>query len=116
MHIFEIILTNFRLAYKVISLCRKYLKIKKTDLQAGAPSNIDTQKALEAIYLKNSHKSSKSIAGQLGFNIYFSDNPSGSSPLLHKYFKIGKDLEERLIKLDKFLSTVTIEPDHELST
>lgn len=102
---------SFRSAYKVIGLIRRYLGIKKKDLQAGAPSRIDTQKALEAIYLKNIHKSSKSIAKQLGFRIYSSDNPSGSYPLLHKYLKLGKELEERLVELDKFLSGIPAKID-----
>ena len=96
-------------AYKAITLCRKYLGIVKKDIHAGAPSKIDTEKALDAIYLKNTNKPSKSIARELGFKIYSSDNPSGSYPLLHKYYKLGKELEERLIKLERFLFTVQAE-------
>jgi hypothetical protein len=104
----ELTYSKFRSAYSAIDLCREYLCIKKKDLKAGAPNKIDTQKALDALYLKYSHKSSKDIAKQLGFKVYSVDNPSGSYPLLHKYLKIGKDLEERLYKLDKFLSSITI--------
>lgn len=112
----EITYSKFRSAYKTIDLCRQYLSIKKKDLQPGAPSKINVQKALDAIYLKNSHKSSKSIAKTLSFKIYTADNPSGSYPLLHKYLKIGKVLQERLIKLDKFLSTITIKSSQKAST
>jgi hypothetical protein len=104
----ELTYPSLRSAYKTITLCRKYLGIKKKDLQAGAPSKIDTQKALNAVYLKHSLKSSKDIAKQLGFKIYSSDNPSGSYPLLYKYLKIGSKVEDRLVKLDKFLSSITI--------
>ena len=102
---------SLRSAYKAIGLCRKYIGVVKKDIQAGAPSKIDIQKALDAVYLKNTHKSSKSIAEQLGFKIYSSDNPSGSYPLLHKYYKLGRELEERLVKLERFLSTVHTETD-----
>jgi len=104
----ELTYSKFRSAYSAIDLCREYLGIKKKDLKAGAPNKIDTQKALDAAYLKYNYKSSKDIAKQLGFKVYSVDNPSGSYPLLHKYLKIGKDLEERLFKLDKFLSSITI--------
>ncbi len=97
---------SLRSAYTAIGLCRKYIGFVKKDIQAGAPSKIDSQKALEAVYLKSVHISSKNIAKQLGFKIYSSDNPSGSYPLLHKYHKLGRELQERLIKLERFLSTV----------
>lgn len=110
----ELTYPNFRLAYKAVDFCRKYLKIKKKDLQAGAPSNIDTQRALDAIYLKNRQEPSKNIAKKLRFKIYTSDNPSGSYSLLRKYFKVGKEIEENLIKLDTFLSRLYQEPKNSI--
>lgn len=55
----ELTYSQFRSTYKAIDLCREYLGIKKKDLQAGAPSKIDTQKALDAIYLKNKQEPSE---------------------------------------------------------
>jgi len=97
---------SLRSAYAGINLCRKYMGIIKKDIQAGAPSTIDSEKAMEVVYLKNEGKSSKSIAEKLGFKIYFEDNLSGSYPLLHKYYKLGVELQDKLVKLEKFLSNV----------
>jgi len=97
---------SLRSAYAAIGLCRKYMGIIKKDIQAGAPSKIDSEKAMEAVYLKNEDESSKSIAKKLGFKIYSKDNPSGSYPLFYKYYKLGVELQDKLAKLEKFLSTV----------
>jgi hypothetical protein len=96
----------FRQAYSAINLLRKYLGIQKNDLQAGTPRTMDAGRALEAIHLKNIGEPSKNIATQLGFKVYTQDVRSGSYPLLLKYLKLGRELEEKLAKLDKFLTRV----------
>jgi hypothetical protein len=97
---------SFRQALKATRLCRTRLGIKFKDLEPGAASSIDSERALEANYLKAIRYSNKSIAAKLGFKIYKADNPSGSYPLLHKYLKLGKEINGRLNNLREFLKTV----------
>jgi hypothetical protein len=97
--------SRFRSSYKIIDLYREYLGIKTKDLQVGAPSSINTEKALESVYLADTGHSPRNITEKLGFKIYHDDNLGQSYPLLRKYQKIGRELEERLNKLDGFLVT-----------
>jgi len=97
---------SFRQASRAVSICRRYLGIKRKDLQPGGTGTINAERALEAFYLRKMGKPSKKIASELGFKVYTQDNPSGSYPLLRKYLKLGSEINEKLLNLDKFLTSV----------
>jgi len=93
------------LAYGTLLFCREKLGIQKQDLREGAPPSVDGEKALRSAQLERT-KGGKAAARELGFRIYMSDNPSGSSPLFRKYSKTGRLMERRLEMLDAFLSSL----------
>ena len=94
-------------AYKDISLCRDKLCLVKTDMKKGAPESIDSRRATVAAELVRRGIRRKEIAEVLDFKIYSEDNPSGSYPLLHKYFQVGAQVRKKLDKLEKYLQAIT---------
>jgi hypothetical protein len=94
-------------AYKSVKLCRRELGMNKRDMRRGAPEYIDERRALLAGRAAQRGLRRKEIAGLLGFKIYDEDNPSGSFPLLHKYIKLGRDLADKLDRLEEYLQEVT---------
>jgi len=101
---------SLRRACGAVSICRRYLGIKRKDLQPGGTGTINAERALEAFYLRKMGKPSKKIASELGFKVYTQDNPSGSYPLLRKYLKLGSKINEKLLNLDKHLTSVLYGP------
>jgi hypothetical protein len=99
----ELTHSELRAAYKAISFCRSKLGMDKQDLREGAPSTIDSEKAILAAQLVAKGVTRKKAARECGFKIYTKDNPSGSYPLFRKYEKLGKEIEEKLAKLEEFL-------------
>jgi len=94
-------------AYKAIQMCRSELGLNKRDMKRGAPESIDETRALLAAEGERRGLSRKEIAELLDFKIYDEDNPSGSFPLLHKYIKAGKEIADKLDKLEKYLQEIT---------
>jgi hypothetical protein len=91
-------------AYRSIVSLRKSLGLQKEDLREGAPESFDTTKALKCAELAESGMPNKTIARELGFSIYSSDNPSGNYPLFRKYLKKGREIREKLSALKNFLN------------
>lgn len=103
----EIDFKTFRRAYKDIKLCRSELGMNKRDMKRGAPESIDERIALLAGRAAQSGLRRKEIAEKMGFKIYDEDNPSGSFPLLHKYIKLGREMADKLDRLEEYLQEVT---------
>lgn len=99
----ELTYSKLRAAYQAISFCRRQLGMDKQDLREGAPSTINTEKAIQAAHLVAKGVPRKQAARECGFKIYTKDNPSGSYPLFRKYERLGAEIEQKLAKLDEFL-------------
>jgi hypothetical protein len=99
----ELTYSELRAAYQAISFCRRQLGMDRQDLREGAPSTINTEKAIQAAHLVAKGVPRKKAALECGFKIYTKDNPSGSYPLFRKYEKLGAEIEQKLAKLDEFL-------------
>jgi hypothetical protein len=99
----ELTYSELRAAYQAISFCRRRLGMDRQDLREGAPSTINTEKAIQAAHLVAKGVPRKKAALECGFKIYTKDNPSGSYPLFRKYEKLGTDIEQKLAKLEEFL-------------
>jgi hypothetical protein len=99
----ELTHSELRAAYQAISFCRRQLGMDKQDLREGAPSTINIEKAILAADLVAKGVPRKKAARECGFKIYTKDNPSGSYPLFRKYERLGKEIEQRLAKLEEFL-------------
>ncbi|OGN92169.1 MAG: hypothetical protein A2Z75_06800 [Chloroflexi bacterium RBG_13_50_10] len=76
-------------------------------MKRGAPESIDERIALLAGRAAQSGLRRKEIAEKMGFKIYDEDNPSGSFPLLHKYIKLGREMADKLDRLEEYLQEVT---------
>jgi hypothetical protein len=99
----ELTNSELRAAYHAIRFCRRQLGMDKQDLREGAPSTINTEKAIQAAHLVAKGVPRKKAALECGFKIYTKDNPSGSYPLFRKYEKLGAEIEQKLAKLEEFL-------------
>jgi hypothetical protein len=99
----ELTYSELRAAYQAITFCRKQLGMDRQDLREGAPSTMNTEKAIQAAHLVAEGVPRKKAARECGFKIYTKDNPSGSYPLFRKYERLGADIERKLSMLDEFL-------------
>ena len=99
----ELTYSELRAAYQAITFCRRQLGMDRQDLREGAPSSINTEKAIQAAHLVAKGVPRKKAARECGFKIYTKDNPSGSYPLFRKYERLGTEIELKLAKLDEFL-------------
>jgi hypothetical protein len=93
-------------AYKGIQMCRSALGVNKRDMKRGAPPSIDTTRALLAAEAARRGLRREEIAEYLGFNIYPAE-VSNTFPLLHKYIKVGREIADKLDKLEKYLQEIT---------
>lgn len=93
----------FLLAYKDITPLRQLLGLQKKDLREGAPEAFDTAKAIKCAEMADEGKPPKKIARELGFPIYTENSFIGTSPLLGKYLKKGREIREKLSTLENFL-------------
>jgi hypothetical protein len=101
--------TDLHKSYRYISTLRKIIGIHTQEMREGAPNSIDARKALDIYADKCDGVPTKEIAKKYGFKIYTGDNPSGSYPLLRRYLKIGKDLDEKLTLLNTQIPTFNVE-------
>jgi len=102
----EIDYKTFCGAYKAIQMCRSELGLNKRDMKKGAPQSIDTTRALLAAEAARRGLRREEIAKILEFNIYPAE-VSNTFPLLHKYIKVGKEVADKLDKLEKSLQEIT---------
>jgi len=98
---------KFCSGYKAIRLLRHRLGIDKRDMKRGALEAINDSRALVAADADRHGVRRKDIAEFLCFKTYCEDNPSGSYPLVHKYVKRGREIADKLDKLEKYLKEIT---------
>lgn len=104
----EIDYKTYAKAYKAVLICRAQLGIeKKRDLRRGAPESVDGTRAFTAALIEERGFKRKEIAETMDFKIYREDNPSGSYPLLQKYLKVGRQINEMLEKLEAYMQNIT---------
>lgn len=104
----EIDYKTYTKAYRAVLMCRDKLGISaKRDMKRGAPESIDGTRALLVAYGEGRGISRKKLAEIMDFKIYREDNPSGSFPLLHKYLKAGREIADKLDKLEEYLQSIT---------
>lgn len=103
---------TLRNAYKAVNRCRQLLGIDVSEVKAGAPESIDNLRALFCARLEERGYSRKEMAELLDFKIYKQDIPSGTYPLLHKYLRVGRQIMNKLNKLEAYIHELTgINPD-----
>ncbi len=103
---------TLRNAYRAINRCRQLLGIDMSEVKAGAPESMDNLRALMCARLEERGYSRKEMAELLDFKIYKQDIPSGTYPLLHKYLRAGRQIMNKLNKLEAYIHELTgINPD-----
>ena len=98
---------DLRDAYKAINKCRKMLGIELREVRRGAPESVDFTRALIAARGEERGLSRKELAEIMEFKIYRQDIPSGTYPLLQKYLKIGREILQKLNKLEEYINELT---------
>jgi hypothetical protein len=88
-------------AFEHISTYRKFIGMNWAEMREGRPNSFNVEKALAVYQDKLLGMPTKNIAIKYGFKIYKGDNPAGSYPLLRRYLKEGKAVNDRLVMLEK---------------